>query len=78
MNGEPKIPISKTQFRRIEQYKDRWSSCGSNTGILEISETLSPKELQKYDIFQDYDETFLKKISADIAIAKWQKHNNDY
>ena len=73
MNEEPKIPISKTQFRRIEQYKDRWSSCGSNTGILEISEKLSPKELQKYDIFQDYDETFLKKISADIAIAKWQK-----
>ena len=73
MNDDANQTISKTQFQRLEQYKDRWTSYGSNTGILEISEKLSPKELKKYEIFQDYDEKFLEKISADVSITKWKK-----
>ena len=74
MKNDPEQVMSKTQVRRIEQYKDRWSSYGANTGILEISEKLSPRELKKYEIFHDYDEKFLEKISADVSILKWQKN----
>ena len=74
MKNDPDKVMSKTQFRRIEQYKDRWSSYGANTGILEISEKLSPAELKKYEIFHDYDEKFLEKISADVSIVKWQQN----
>lgn len=74
MKNDPDQVMSKTQVRRIEQYKDRWSSYGANTGILEISEKLSPRELKKYEIFHDYDEKFLEKISADVSILKWQKN----
>lgn len=73
MNPENHSAISQTQIRRIEQYRDRWSSYGASTGILDISEKLSAKELREYEIFQDYDDAFLEKISADIAIVKWQR-----
>ena len=74
MKDDPNEVMSKTQFRRIEQYKDRWSSYGANTGILEISEKLSPEELKKYEIFHAYDKKFLEKISADVSIVKWQNN----
>ena len=64
------VEITPTQFRRIEQYKDRWSSFGVSTGIAELSEKLSPEDLKKYAIFQDYDDKFLERISPDISVAK--------
>jgi CRP-like cAMP-binding protein/Fe-S-cluster-containing hydrogenase component 2 len=65
--------LSKTQVRRLEQYKDRWTSFGGNTGILEISEKPTPAVLKKYEIFKEYDDVFLEKISPDVSIARWRK-----
>lgn len=65
--------ISKTQFKRIAQYQDRWTSYGTNTGIIDISEKPSAQELKRFDIFKDYDDKFLEKISADVSIARWEK-----
>jgi CRP-like cAMP-binding protein/Fe-S-cluster-containing dehydrogenase component len=62
-----------TELKRLEQYKDRWSSYGANTGILEISEKPNVSDLKQIDIFQDYDDAFLEKLSADISVAIWKK-----
>lgn len=64
---------SKTMLRRIEQYKDRWSSYGMNTGIVAISDKLSAAELQQFPLFADYDEKFLEKISPDVSLVAWKK-----
>ena len=67
---------TKTQIKRIEQFQDRWTTRGANTGIKEISERLlSPDELRKIEIFQteDYKDEFLQEISPDISIATWNK-----
>ena len=61
-----------TQIKRLEQYKDRWTSFGASTGILEISEKPTPELLRRYEIFKEYDDRFLEKISPDISIAKWK------
>jgi CRP-like cAMP-binding protein/Fe-S-cluster-containing hydrogenase component 2 len=66
------MPIGQTQLKRLEQYKDRWTSFGANTGILELSEKPTPEVLKQFDIFKEYDERFLDKISADVSIAKWK------
>ncbi len=64
--------LGQTQLKRLEQYKDRWTSYGGNTGIVELSEKPTPEVLRRYDIFKDYDEKFLEKISPDISIAQWK------
>ena len=64
---------SKTMLRRIEQYRDRWSSYGLNTGIEAISDKLSPAELKQYEIFSDYDDKFLEKISPDVSLVAWRE-----
>ncbi len=63
----------KTQIKRLEQYKDRWTSFGSSTGILEISEKPTPAILKQYAIFKEFDDKFLEKISPDVSIARWKK-----
>jgi len=65
--------MQPTLVKRQELYKDRWSSFGANTGILKISETLSPNELKKFEIFRDYDDGFLEKISPDVSVARWKE-----
>ena len=65
--------LGLTQIKRLAQYKDRWTSYGANTGIIELSEKPTVKVLRAIDIFKDYDETFLEKISQDISIARWKK-----
>lgn len=67
------LGLGKTQIKRLELYKDRWTTFGSNTGIIEISEKPSPATLKKYEIFAEYDDKFLDKISPDISIVKWKK-----
>ena len=64
---------SKTMLRRIEQYKDRWSSYGMNTGIVAISDKLSVAELGQFDLFADYDDKFLEKISPDVSLVAWKE-----
>jgi Fe-S-cluster-containing dehydrogenase component len=65
--------LGRTVVKRLEQYKDRWTSYGATAGILAISEKLSPENLRRFEIFQDYGDEFLEEISPDIAIAKWKK-----
>ncbi len=62
----------QTQLKRLEQYKDRWTSFGGNTGILELSEKPTPDVLKQFEIFREYDNKFLEKISPDISIARWK------
>ncbi len=53
-------------------YQDRWSSYGENTGIIEISEKPTALQLQQFELFAEYDQAFLEKISPDISIAIWK------
>lgn len=64
--------LSKTSMRRVEQYRDRWSSYGSHTGILAVSDKPSPEELREFEIFQDYDDSFLERISPDVSVVLWR------
>ncbi len=73
MVNEQNIGLGKTQIKRLELYKDRWTSFGANTGIVEISEKPTPAVLKKFEIFQEYDDKFLDKISPDVSIVKWKK-----
>jgi len=63
----------KTEFRRLEQYRDRWSSYDNETGLIEISDKLSVDELRAIDLFADFDDRFLSKISPDVSIARWSE-----
>ena len=67
------IDPSKTTIRRLEQYRDRWSSYDAQTGLIEISDKLSVEELRKFEIFAPFDDRFLEKISPDVSIGRWQK-----
>jgi Fe-S-cluster-containing dehydrogenase component len=62
-----------TMAMRLEQFKDRWSSTGMNSGIIQIKEKPSPSQLKQYELFKEFDDAFLEKISPDISIARWQK-----
>lgn len=73
MNTEANVNMQPTMQKRMELYQDRWTSYGTNTGIINISEKLTPAELKKYPIFKDYDDKFLEKISPDISLATWKK-----
>lgn len=64
---------SQTQLKREEQYKDRWTSYGGASGITNLSEKPTPARLKQFDIFKEYDDKFLEKISPDISIATWKK-----
>jgi Fe-S-cluster-containing dehydrogenase component/CRP-like cAMP-binding protein len=56
-----------------EQFEDRWSVLGRHTGILKISKRLSAGELRKFDIFADFDDRLLEKMSPDISVAVWDR-----
>jgi Fe-S-cluster-containing dehydrogenase component len=64
---------SPTLLRRIEQYRDRWTSYGANTGIVALSDKLSPDELRELELFRDYDDAFLERISPDVSVAVWRE-----
>ncbi len=53
-------------------FADRWSAYGGSTGVLQISERLSPDALRRYEPFQDFDDAFLEKLSPDVAVATWE------
>ncbi len=53
------------------QHGDRWSSFGEHAGIREISSLLTPAQLKHIEILRDFDDDFLRSISPDVTIAKW-------
>ncbi len=65
--------MEKTLFKRVEQYKDRWSSFDSETGIISLSEKPTARELKEFEVFEDFGEKFLEQISPDVAIVTWKK-----
>ena len=65
---------TKTMLKRLEQYHDRWTSYGAQTGILSLSDKPTPEQLQKIDIFKPYGEKFLERISTDVSVAQWREN----
>ncbi len=65
--------LGKTQLRRLDQYRDRWTSRGNGTGLLSLSDKPSPAELAAIELFADYDDKFLERISPDVSIAVWER-----
>ncbi len=65
--------LDKTTLRRVEQYRDRWTSEETDSGLLEISDRLSAAALREFEIFSDYDDKFLEKISPDVSLATWRE-----
>ena len=63
---------SATLVYQKKLYEDRWSSYGSNTGLLTLSDKLSVGHLKKIDLFQPYNDEFLAGITPDVSIAKWK------
>ena len=63
--------LGGTIIKKAEQFQDRWNAFGTNSGILEISEKLSSEKLKKFDLFKEYDDKFLDKISQDVTVATW-------
>ena len=61
-----------TEIRRAQQHLDRWTNLADNPGILEMSERLSVEELRRFEIFTDYDDGFLERISPDVTVATWE------
>ncbi len=72
MSDEVASP-GKTEFRRLEQYRDRWSSFDNETGLIEISDKPNVEELKAIELFEGFDDRFLEKISPDISIARWSE-----
>lgn len=64
---------SKTMMKRLELYRDRWTSYGGQTGVEALSDKLSAAELGQYEIFHGYDEKFLERISPDVSLATWKE-----
>ncbi len=64
---------SRSVPRREEQFQDRWTVFGKQTGIRKIYSRLPAVKLKQFDIFRDYDLEFLEKISPDICVAVWDK-----
>lgn len=58
---------------REEQFEDRWTSFGKHTGILKIHKRMSAQQLKQFEVFKDYDDRFLEKISPDISLAVWDR-----
>ena len=65
--------LGKTQLKQIEQYQDRWSSLGAQTGLIGISDQLSVDQLREFEIFREFDDRVLAKISQDVSVATWQE-----
>jgi len=67
------VDLDKTTLRRLEQFRDRWTSDDTDSGLLEISDRLTADEMRKFEIFSEYDDNFLEKISPDVSLATWSE-----
>lgn len=50
---------------------DRWSSFGDHAGIRSLSNLLTPEQMKRLEIFEEFDERFLQDISPDVTVAEW-------
>lgn len=65
--------LGKTTLKRMELHRDRWSSIGGQSGTVEVLDRLSADELRKLELFKDYDDKFLERISPDVSVALWSE-----
>ncbi|MFT5142247.1 MAG: Fe-S-cluster-containing dehydrogenase component/CRP-like cAMP-binding protein [Rhodothermales bacterium] len=73
MGNESGSNRAGTQVRRQQLFRDRWSSYGKHSGILDLSDMLSPAELREFDLFASYDDDFLVTIAQDVSVARWSR-----
>ncbi len=66
-------PVDKTTLRRIEQFRDRWTSWDEQSGLAGLSERMGAARLREFEIFADYDDKFLEQISPDVSLADWRQ-----
>lgn len=74
--ADGQVAMGKTMRKRIEQYRDRWTSRGAGTGLVSLSDKLAPAGLRELPIFADHDELddrFLERISPDVSVAEWRQ-----
>jgi len=64
---------SLTMRKQVEQFRDRWTSTAVASGLEKLSDRLGVQALREIDLFKDYDDSFLERISTDIAIGEWQE-----
>src|ERR1043166_4251363 len=64
---------SGTVVMMSRQHLDRWASFGAHAGVQGISSLLRPDQLRQIELFHEFDDEFLRDISADVALAKWDK-----
>lgn len=72
VNNSMNSHSGRTTYKRLELYRDRWTTLGANTGISQLSEMLAPQALKHFEIFEKYDDKFLQEISHDISVARWK------
>lgn len=65
--------IEKTMIRRQAQHRDRWTTFGAQSGLDWISDRLTPNDLREIEIFADYDDDFLERISPDVSVGLWKE-----
>ena len=65
--------LGKTQLKQIEQYRDRWSSLGVQTGLIGCSDQLTVEQLREFEIFKECDDKLLEKIRQDVSVATWKE-----
>jgi CRP-like cAMP-binding protein/Fe-S-cluster-containing hydrogenase component 2 len=63
--------MGATMVMLTRQHGDRWSSFGEHAGIKAISSLLTPDQLKRIDILEEFDDAFLRELSPDIIVAKW-------
>ena len=61
-----------TLYRRDQQYRDRWSTYGAESGIERLSQRLSASELKRYEVFDGFKDRILETISPDVSVAVWR------
>jgi len=67
-----KNAMKDTDQLKLDQYRDRWSSLGEMSGLVALSEQPSVAKLKEIDLFDDYDNKMLEKLSPDISLATWE------
>ncbi len=69
----PAPELDKTDIKRSELHRDRWSSFESQGGIVEIADRLDAAALKEFEIFEGYDDRFLEKVSHDVSLVTWEE-----
>ena len=62
---------NETIVMMARQHDDRWAAFSARPGVRELSSLLRPDQLKKVELLSEFDDEFLRDISPDVSIAKW-------